>query len=379
MRFFIIIIFLANFLSVAKAQQVNALDIVSTAVPFLRISPDAIAGGMGDVGIATVPNLNALYWNTSKLPYMSHDIKSGVSVTYTPWLRDVVTDVYLATAGGFYRLGENQAVFANLRYFNLGTIQFTSLTQLLQGSFQPREFSFDIGYARKLSTRVGASVSLRYINSQLASGTIAGITYQAGQAVAGDINIYYNRLNENGQGFSGGFVLSNLGSKISYTNDATQQDFIPANLGIGVSYLKILNTRYKALIGIDINKLLVPRFTSDYANLADYRAQSVFSSWSKSFADGDQVKTIQASIGTEFNFYDQFMLRAGYYYEDPLRGNRQYFTVGTGLNYRNFQINFSYLIPSGSGTTRNPLSNTLRISVGYIFTNANRSANPTFD
>jgi hypothetical protein len=353
----------------AKAQDANRINVVTSAVPFLRISPDARAGGMGDVGIATTPDANSSFWNLAKTPFaQSH---TAIATTYTPWLKDLgLNDVYLASLAGYHKLDEEQAVSASIRYFSLGNIQFTDFAGNNLQSFRPREFSFDLGYSRKLSEKLGVGVALRYINSNLAGGqAVNGVSYKAGNAVAGDLSLFHTGLNENGDGWNWGITLSNLGSKISYTSDATQKDYIPANLGLGAAYTKVFDEENRITFGIDLNKLLVPTppSLSDSAALSQYRSKSVINSWFSSLGDaggiGNEIKEVQASLGAEYTYMDQFAFRAGYFYEDKLKGNRKYFTLGAGIKYNVFGLNFSYLIPSGNGVNRNPLSNTLRFSL----------------
>lgn len=345
------------------AQDRNPLNVVTTAVPFLRISPDARAGGMGDAGIATLPDANSSFWNLAKTPFTKE--KSALGVTYTPWLGDITKDVFLATMGGYYKLDEEQALSASLRYFNLGQIQFTDQNGNSLGQSSPREFSFDIGYSRKLSEKLGVGATFRYINSKLASGSYGGNTYKAGNAFSTDLSLFHNGVDEEtGTGFNWGIVLSNLGTKISYTNNATTKDFIPANLGIGGAYTSTFGEVNKITFALDLNKLLVPAVPTDSAGAADYHNTGVFESWFKSFgSDNGGLKSVQASLGAEYGYNDQFFARAGYFYESMDAGDRKYFTLGVGLKYSLFNVNFSYLIPSGNGVTRNPLSNTLRFGV----------------
>ena len=355
------------------AQDANSINVVTTAVPFLRISPDARAGGMGDVGIATSADANSTFFNLAKTPFATS--KSAIAATYTPWLKDLgLNDVYLASLAGYYKLDDEQAISAGIRYFSLGNIQFTDFAGNELGSYRPREFSFEAGYSRKLSEKLGLGVTLKYINSSLAKGSVGGNSYKAGNTVAGDISLFHNGLTEAGEGFNYGVVLSNLGGKIAYTSDANNKDYIPANLGIGVSYTKVFDETSKLTVGLDLNKLLVPTppnatgvEADDSASVAEYRDRGVMSSWFKSFGDaggfGNELKEVTAGIGAEYSYNDQFMVRAGYFYEDKLKGNRKYFTVGAGLKYNVFGLNFSYLVPSGNGVNRNPLSNTLRFSL----------------
>ena len=381
-----LVLLLVGVTSGLKAQT-NAprINVVTSAVPFLRISPDARSGGMGDVGVATSPDANSAFWNLAKTPFNTN--KGGIAVTYTPWLKDLgLNDVYLAALTGYYKLNDDEAISASLRYFNLGNIQFTDAFGNELNQYRPREFSFDAGYSRKLSEKLSLGVALRYINSNLASGTFGnGQVYKPANAVAGDISLFHTKTSADGSGFNYGVAITNLGSKISYTNDATQKDYIPANLGLGVAYTKAFDENSKVTFAFDINKLLVPtppQFSTDNPGadataedslrLFNYRNQGVVSSWFKSFGDApggfsEELKEIQASLGAEFWYQNQFAFRAGYFYENALKGNRQYFTLGAGLKYNTFGLNFSYLLPSGNGVNRNPLSNTLRFTLVFDF------------
>lgn len=362
------------------SQQADAqerLNVVTTAVPFLRISPDARAGGMGDLALATSPDAASSYFNIGKVPFNTSN--AGVNVTYTPWLKKLVNDVYLASLSGFYKLDENQAISASLRYFSLGSIQFTDFSGVNIGSQNPREFGIDASYSRKLSDRLGLGIGLKYINSNLANGPFNGTNYKAGNAVAGDLGLYYHGLNAEGSGWAFGVALSNLGTKIAYTDNANQKDYIPANLGLGTTYTKAFDESNKITFGIDINKLMVPTpplATGDLAvdtpKLADYRNKSVIGSWFSSFGDApdgfsEELKEFQVSVGAEYWYNNQFALRAGYFHEDKTKGNRRYFTTGVGIKYNIFGLNFSYLIPTGSASNQNALANTLRFSLLFDF------------
>jgi hypothetical protein len=369
-----IVMLMAGASTNAEAQsRSNDISVVTTAVPFLRISPDARSGGMGDVGIATAPDAYSGFWNLGKIPFATS--KTTVGATYTPWLKDLgLNDVYLLTVGGYHQLDELQALSVGVRYFSLGSIQFTDALGNQLNNFRPREYAIDAGYSRKLSMKDGLGIALRYISSDLAGGTVNGISYKKGTSVAGDLHYFHNGLKENGEGINWGATLSNLGAKISYTSDASQKDFIPANLGIGAAYTKVFDEDSKISFALDLNKLLVPTPPSvtDSAGLADYRSKGVVSSWFSSFGDApdggsEELKEVTASIGAEFWYKNQFAMRAGYFYESPEKGNRKYFTLGAGLNYNMFGLNFSYLLPSGSGINRNPLSNTLRFTLSFDF------------
>ncbi len=383
-----LVLLLGGATSGLKAQSVpQRINVVTSAVPFLRISPDARSGGMGDVGVATPPDANSAFWNLAKTAFLTN--KGAIAVTYTPWLKDLgLNDVYLAALTGYYKISDDEAISASMRYFNLGNIQFTDNLGNDLSLFRPREFSFDAGYSRKLSDKLSLGIALRYINSNLAgNNTFNGQVYKAASAVAGDISLFHSSTTADGSGFNYGVAITNLGSKISYTNDAAQKDYIPANLGLGVAYTKAFDENSKVTFAFDINKLLVPTppvfstdgtinggggTAQDTINLNNYRNQSVVSSWFKSFGDApggfsEELKEVQASLGAEFWYQNQFAFRAGYFYENALKGNRQYFTLGAGLKYNTFGLNFSYLLPSGNGVNRNPLSNTLRFTLVFDF------------
>jgi hypothetical protein len=365
---------------VPSVQAQDRINVVTTAVPFLRISPDARAGGMGDLSLATSPDASSSYFNLGKVVF--NESNAGLNLTYTPWLKRLVNDVYLASMSGFYKLDENSAISGSLRYFSLGSIQFTDNMGNALNTSNPREFGVDLGYSRKLSPRTGIGVGLKYIHSNLASGfSSGGNTYKPGSAVAGDIGIYHTRQNDAGAGWAFGLALTNLGSKIAYTDNADQKDFIPANFGIGTTYTAVMDESNKLSFGVDINKLLVPTPPvstgdpdQDAQNLSAYRNKGVLSSWFSSFGDAnggfsEEIKEFQLSLGAEYWYNNQFALRAGYFHEDKDKGNRRYFTAGVGIKYNVFGLNFSYLIPSGNANNQNPLSNTLRFSLVFDFAN----------
>ncbi len=354
------------------------INTINTAVPFLRISPDARSGAMGDAGIAISPDANASYWNLSKLPFAAAD--ASISASYTPWLRELVNDVYLANLTGYKKLDDNEAITATLRYFSLGNIQFTDINGNDEGQFNPREFSLSGGYARKLSDNLSLGIGLRYIYSNLAAGqNLQGQTYKAGTAVAGDVSIFYTKSTDYGNGGTGtwsfGMAITNMGSKISYTNDPNDKNFLPTNLGIGAAYTDKIDDYNKITFTADVNKLLVPApplvsdtVAQDYNN---YNNIGVVAGMFKSFSDPGGAKSemqdLMLSLGAEYWYNDIFAIRAGYYTESKYKGDRKYLTAGLGLKYNSFGLDFSYLVPSGSGIERNPLSNTLRFSLLFDF------------
>jgi Type IX secretion system protein PorV len=360
-----------------SAQSADAINVVTTAVPFLRISPDARAGGMGEVGIATSPDANSSFWNIGKVAF--NESKAGAGITYTPWLKDLgLNDVYLLSAAGYAKLDDLSAISGSVRYFSLGNIQFTDNLGNDLSTFRPREFGVDFGYSRKLSDKMGVGVGLKFISSNLASGSVGGNTYKTGTTVAGDLGFYYNIANDLGQGWTFGATMTNLGGKIGYTDNATQKDYIPANLGLGTTYTRVFDEQNKLSFGLDINKLMVPTPPADPATqtqIDKYRSKGVLGSWFSSFGDapggfGEEIKEFQASLGAEYTYNNQFSLRAGYFNESKTKGNRKYFTMGVGVKYNVFGLNFAYLLPSGNGVNRNPLSNTLRFSLIFDLSGA---------
>lgn len=358
--------------SLSASAQINTDDLdgrtntINTAVPFLRISPDARAGAMGDAGVATSPDANSMFWNLSKVSFAKS--RSNVSITYTPWLKELVNDVFLATLAGYYQLDEFQTVSASLRYFSLGTINFTDITGMPTYDYRPREYAFDAGYSRKLSDNFSLALAGRYIYSNLASGDINGRVIKPGTAFATDLSLFYTKDFEKSDNvvntWNVGMAITNIGTKISYTESATNKDFLPTNLGLGTAYTFGLDETNKLMLTLDLNKLMVP--TPDSAGL--YRQKSTVAGMFSSFGDApggfsEELQEFTVSMGGEYAFRDQFFVRAGYFYENKNKGNRKFVTAGLGVKYNMFGLNFSYLVPSGNGIQRNPLSNTLRFSL----------------
>ena len=361
--------------SMVSAQTQTPITIVTTAAPFLTISPDARTGGMGDMGIAVSPDASATFWNNAKTSFS--DSRGQLGFTYTPWLADVASDVYLLSLSGYNKVNNNSAITYGVRYFNLGQINLADVNGMPLGNSNPREFSIEAGYAIKASNKFGVGVTARYINSNLGKGNISAsdpsVIYKVGSAIAFDASAYYNGLDERGQGFTAGLTLSNLGTRISYTSDPNAKQYIPANIGIGGVYHFVLDDDNKLNIGLDLNHLMVPKVPSGLSTTGDttidnpinnplmaaYYNNSVVSSWGSSFGNG----AYSGSLGAEYSYIDEFFVRAGYHYETSSFGDRKYFTAGVGLKYSVLQFNFAYLAPTGSGINRNPLSNTLRFSL----------------
>lgn len=360
------------------SSDVGRVNTVSTAVPFLRITPDARSGGMGDVGIATSPDATAIYYNASKLVFSEK--KMGISLSYTPWLKNLgISDIFLAHVGGYYKIDDLQSFQSSLRFFSLGNITFTDYLGNINGDFKPREFSFDAGYSRKLSDKFALGAGIRYIHSNLAAGQEVNSTeVKAGNAVGVDITSSYMqelKLKGSKKGIvSAGLAITNIGSKISYTQDALNKDFIPTNLGIGAGFRLFANDYNEIAFYADINKLLVPTpdtITDEKGNFV-YKQKSPIAGIFTSFGDApggfkEEMKEIMYSVGIEYWYDQQFGVRAGYFNENALKGNRKYFTAGVSVKYSVFGLDFSYLVPTSS--QRNPLDNTFRFTLQFDFNN----------
>lgn len=349
---------------------------VTSAVPFLRITPDARGGGMGDVGIATSADPNGMHYNQSKLAFA--DERMAFSATYTPWMRNLgLQDVYLAYLSGFFKPNELQAVGFGLRYFSLGDIQFTDENGQSLGEGNPNEFEVVGSYSRKLSENFSAALGAKFIYSNLASGQrVEGTEIKAGTAFAADLSMTYFTPLEIGDSeheLTIGMAASNIGSKITYTN-SVNRDYIPANLGLGIGWKFKFDDYNSLTLSTDFNKLMVPtprpEIDNDGNDIPDYKEYSVVQSIFKSFSDApggfsEELKEITIGGGVEYWYADQFSVRTGYFYEHYSKGNRKYFSAGLGIKYNVFGINLSYLIPTTN--QRNPLDNTLRFSLLFDF------------
>ena len=375
--FAIVVITLFNFYSTNRVlAQTKPISIQSTAVPFMLISPDARSGGMGNLSLGMSPESNDLFGNNAKLPLLKE--QQGFLINYTPWLKDLgLTDVYLASAGYYKKIDENSSINSSLRFFSLGNIQFSDINGTPTTEQRPNEFSYDFGYSFLLSNQFSAGITLRYIHSKLVTGSFIGnaIDYRAGNTVSGDLSLFYKQ-HEDLSGWHVGMLLSNLGGKISYSNATKNKYFIPANLGIGVGYLTKFDVENSIEFGADVNRLIVPASPSatdpDYAALKEqYFSQSVISSYFNSFTNkyGMPIgESLKISVGAEYNYTNRFFLRAGYFMDNNKNlGNMQYFTLGTSFQYQQSKFNISYLVPSGGGITKNPLSNTLRFGSIFYF------------
>lgn len=347
---------------------------ITTAVPFLIIAPDSRAGAMGDVGAATAPDVNSQHWNPAKYAFIDNDM--GVSLSYTPWLRNLIDDINLAYLSGYKRLDRDQVIGMSLLYFSLGNITFTNIQGQYNGEFNPNEFAIDASYARKFSRNFSSAIALRYIYSNLTGGAYVGDTEShPGHAVAADLSVFYTRdveVAERNSDLAFGLNISNIGSKISYTDEA-QQNFIPINMRLGAALTMELDEYNSIMFTADANKLLVPTppqqvgdtlYGKDPANISI--ASGVFNSFSD--APGgfkEEMHEIAYSVGLEYWYNKQFAVRGGYFYEHENKGNRKYFTFGVGLKLNVFGLDFAYLVPAQG--RNHPLANTLRFTLLFDF------------
>ena len=377
----------------AKAQDVkNQLNPIYHGANSLAIAPDARAGGMGDIGAASDPDVNSQYWNPAKYPFCIS--RAGISLNYTPWLRQLTSDIDLANITGYYRLGDYDALSSSLRYFSLGEV-YESLDEDAQ-SFRPYEMAIDLAYSRMLSETFSAGVALRFIYSDLAYKGEGSDALKPASAFAADIALYHNgyiNLGGHESQLGWGLNVSNIGSKLSYDSGNTSE-FIPTNLRLGTSLLVPFDEYNTLSISADANKLLVPTrptmdqyvkhmvsteggeskdYEKDYGGYRTwlegegYFNVSPISGIFKSFHDApngfkEEMQEIQWSVGLEYSYNNQFFLRGGYHYEHPNKGNRTYYTVGAGFKMNVFSLDAGYVISTAQS---NPLDQTLRFSLAF--------------
>jgi len=354
----------------ASSAQSGKENIITTAVPFLRFAADARTAAMGDVAVATTADANSIFYNGAKTVF--NESKSGIGLTYTPWLSELdIKNLYQLSLAGLYKLSDKEAISLGIRNFSQGSFILTdNIGQEIQ-TFKPNDLAIEAGYSRKLSSKMAIGLNVRYINSRLANNSVNS-NYKTGHAVAADISTYYQK-----KAWSFGLALTNLGSKINYGGDP---GYIPANLAIGAGYNKKLNSDNRISFAVDINKLMVPTppDASDAQKVADYNNKGVAGSWFSSFGDApdgfnEEIKEYQLGLGAEYVYKDVFSIRTGYFTENQLKGNRNYFTVGAGVEYKVAGINFSYLVPTGNNSNDNALRNTFRFSLLFDFNKATAS------
>jgi len=383
-----------GFNSYAQSNYIGqeSQNTITTAVPFLMIGPDARSGGMGEVGVATTPDVNSMHWNPAKYAFVEK--KMGLGVSYSPWLRKLVNDINLAYVPFYYKIDDKSTVAASLKFFSLGDITFTDIQGEIIGNYRPNEFSVDVAYARKFSENFSGAVAARYIYSNLTQGQfVAGAATKPGTSIAADVALYYTKdlsiSGVEGANFSFGTNISNIGAKISYSNDDAAKDFIPTNLRIGPTFTIDLDEYNTFSFSLDLNKLLVPTppiyqvdsignpVYDDAGNQVIRKDPyggmdpnvSVMQGMIQSFYDApggfsEEMKEIIWVVGAEYWYDRQFAVRAGYFHESAMKGNRKFFTLGAGLRYNVFGLDFSYLIPTEQ---QNPLQNTLRFTLTFDF------------
>lgn len=366
------------------AADKNDFNPIQTGVNSLNIAPDARGASMGDLGAATDPDANSQYWNPSKYAFAWST--AGVSLSYTPWLRKLVNDIFLANLAGYWKIGssDNQAVSASLRYFSLGEVTTQGTTGSEIQSLNPYEMSFDIGYSRKLSEKYSMGVVFRYIYSDLGfSDSYAGDQNTGASAFAADISGYYTTYPMVGRSecqWSWGWNISNVGTKVSY-NNGENPAFLPTNLRLGTTFKFPLADYHNLAVSLDLNKLLVParpreadfdmnttEGQQEYIDkLEDWENMSPITGIFKSFSDApggakEELREINFSLGAEYSYNDQFFLRAGYYYENEFKGNRKYFAMGAGFSLNVVRLDASYMLATAQTS---PLDQTLRFTLTF--------------
>ena len=368
------------------------LNTIQTAVPFLTIAPDSRSGAMGDVGVATMADVNSQHWNIGKYPFIQN--RGGFAISYTPWLRNLIKDINLAYLAGYYKIGDKQVVSASLRYFSLGNIVFTNLVGDVVGQYNPNEFAVDAGYSRLLTDHFSMGLAFRFIRSDLTQGqeTADGQATQPGISFGADLGFYYqNDVTVAGSDaqWAFGAAITNMGTPVAYTADAEKTP-VPTNLTIGGRFTYNIDDYNNISANLDIKKLLVPtppvlddsifRETGEEVILRGKETpSSVAAGMFQSFYDApgvlkndgtysafsEEMHEIAFSVGLEYWYREQFSIRTGYFHEHATKGNRKYFTVGVGLRLNVFSLDFSYLVPTNGKNS--PLANTLRFTLGFEF------------
>ena len=351
---------------------------ISTSVPILLIAPDARSGGMGDVGVASTPDAYSSHWNSAKYAFIEDDF--GMGMSYVPWLRKLgAADMNLLNLTGFKRINDRSAVAASLTYFSLGSIEFTDIDGTSKGTYKPNEFGLDISYSMKLSENLSIGATGRYVRSDLTQGVDVGTsTTKAGNAIAADLGMYYqsetNMFDMPGE-LAAGLFISNLGSKISYSDDDNEKDFLPANIRFGGRYTMDIDDYNSFSFMLDFNKLLVPTppLYDEEGNIIAGMDNNIGTMLGaiRSFYDSpngfsEELQELQISVGAEYWYDKVFAVRGGYFFEHENKGGRQYLTLGGSVKYQTLVLDISYLIPTTTLQT-SPLANTVRISLAMNF------------
>ena len=346
---------------------------ISTGMPILLIAPDAASSGLGDAGVASTPDAYSAHWNNAKFAFI--DGNMGLSTTYTPWLRNLkVGDMNLLYLSGYYRINNRSTVAAGLTYFTLGDMDHTDVNGNVIGTLHPNEFAFDVTYALKINDNLALGASGRFIRSDLTNGAVVSsegaenTSTHSANSLAADIGLYYQKDVDKEQSFALGAFISNLGAKLSYSDDDNDKEFLPANLRIGGRYTNRIDEYNKINVLLDLNKLLVP--TPDTAQ-HNYNTIGVIQGALQSFGDApggmsEELREVQLSVGAEYWYAETFAARLGYFYEHETKGGRQYLTIGAGMKYNIFSFDISYLVPTTRIST-NPLAHTLRIQLSIDF------------
>lgn len=339
---------------------------IKVGVAFLSITPDSRAAGYGDQGVASIADNNAQFWNPAKYPF--HEAKGGASFTYTPWLKNLISGISLNYLAGFYKIDQVQAVSASLRYFALGKIEFKDESNMLQKQFSPNELAFDAAYSRMFSNEISSAIAFRYLRSDITGNSLETKT---ASSFAADIALYYQkelRRGYNKNEIALGASITNIGSKIAYSNDANNKAFIPTTLRIGGRYTAEADRKHLFSIMLEISKLLVPTPKYDENNQNLSANKSVIEGLFSSFGDApngfkEELQETMLSAGAEYTYNSAISLRAGLFNESKNKGNRKFFTFGGGIKYSAFILDFAYLVPTANGAN-NPLANTFRITIG---------------
>lgn len=367
----------------------NYLNVITTAVPFMMIAPDSRAGAMGDAGVSSAPDVYSMHWNPAKYAVLESDMSVGLS--YSPWLRNLVPDMNLAYLAFAKRINASSSVASTLRFFTLGDIQFTDEAGEDRGTFRPSEWALDATYSRKLTDHLSGAVAGRFIYSNLTQGqTVGGGSTSAGISAAADVAVYWEKevvwFPDMASSFAWGINISNIGTKLGYSSASIKKDFIPTNLRFGPTLKLAIDDYNEIAFSIDVNKLLVPTPPiykrdsvtgnpiaipgSDKYEILNGMDDdvSVVAGMLQSFYDSpngfkEEMRELSLSLGVEYWYNKVFALRGGAFYEDATKGNRKFFTLGAGLRYNVFGLDFSYLIPVDS--RNNPLQNTLRFALTF--------------
>ncbi|MFZ4521539.1 MAG: type IX secretion system outer membrane channel protein PorV [Bacteroidales bacterium] len=378
-----------------RTEKQDGSRVISTAVPFLTISPDARAGGMGNVGAATMPDAYSMFWNPAKYAFI--DKTFGFGIGYVPWLRQLVNDIGLYSVTGYGKIGDKQAIAGSLRFFSMGEVQFTNDYGDPTILVKPNEWALDAAYSRKFSREFAGAVAGRFIYSNLIPGGGDGNTQaRPGTSVAADVAVYYHHEMEikglSNAALDFGVDISNIGVKMSYSSASIVRDFIPTTLRLGPSFTMDIDDYNRIAISLDLTKLLVPTppvylqktgggDSTDVNQKAIIEKGmdpdvSVVKGMIQSFYDApygfkEEMQEINVSLAAEYWYNKLFSIRAGYFYESVYKGDRQFFTLGAGLRYNVFGLDFSYLIPVKNN---NPLQHTLQFTLLFNFDNAKKPA-----